>query len=136
MDAVDGPRLASLHLGAGTGFLAQVAGEVAQQPAELSASDLAGDPETLHDAVADRVCQPLLEPVEAVVETTSHLVVQTERVESLSQRFWPAGAEGGQRLRQRQARAYGGGEVVHRLRPDLRELVLAPPGPSTHHGDG
>ena len=56
--AVDRPGLAGLELGAGAGVVAQVAGQVAQQPPELAAADLAGDPQPLDDPVADRVGQP------------------------------------------------------------------------------
>ena len=56
--AVDRPGLARLHLRAGAGVVAQVARQVAQQPAELAAADLAGDPQALDDPVADRVGQP------------------------------------------------------------------------------
>ena len=49
---------------AGARVVAQEAGQAAQQPAEVAAADLAGDPQPLDDPVADGVGQPLLEPVE------------------------------------------------------------------------
>ena len=65
--AVDGPGLSRLHLRAGAGVVAQVARQVAQQPAELAAADLAGDPGA-STTVADRVGQLVLQPVEALAE--------------------------------------------------------------------
>ena len=49
-----------------------------QQPAEVAAADLAGDPQRLDEAVAHRVGQPLLEPVEALVEPARRAVVLGE----------------------------------------------------------
>ena len=90
---VDGPGLARLHLRAGAGVVAEVAGQVAQQPAELAATDLAGDPQALDHPVADGVGQPGLEPVEGLAEPPGDLVVERELVERLAQRLGPAGAE-------------------------------------------
>jgi hypothetical protein len=104
--AVDGPGLPRLHLRTGAGVVAQVARQVAQQPAELAAADLTSDPETLDHAVADRVGQLVLQPVETLAETAGHLVVEGESVERRPQRLRPAHGQRGQRVGQRHARAY------------------------------
>ena len=97
--AVDRPGLARLELRAGARVVSQIAGEVAEQPAELAATDLARHPETLDHPVPDRVGEPGLQPVEALAEPTGHLVVQGELVEGFAQRLRSANRQRGQRVR-------------------------------------
>ena len=65
---VDRPALAGLELGAGAGVLAEERRQGTEQPAEVAATDLAGHADRLDDAVADRVGERRLEPVDGLVE--------------------------------------------------------------------
>lgn len=94
---------ACLELRACPGLVAQVAGEVAQRPAELAAAHLAGDPQPLDHTVPGRVGEPVLEPIQAVAEPPGHLIVEGELVERLAQGLRAAGAQSGQRIRQGQS---------------------------------
>ena len=127
---VDRPALPRLELGPGAGVVAQVAGEVAQQPAEVAAAHLAGDPEPLDHAVADRVGQPFLEQVEGVLEPPGDLVVAGEGAERLPQRLRAPLAETTHRLPQRHPGPDRAGQVVHGVRPHLGELPLTAAGPA------
>ena len=133
--AVDGPGLSRLELGAGAGVVAQEPGEVAQQPPEVTAADLAGDAQALDDPVADRVGEALLEAVEALPEPAGDLVVERELGERHPQGLRAAGAERGDRVGQRQPGSYGAGEVVDRLGPHLREVAQAAGRALAQHGD-
>src|SRR4051794_25250653 len=128
----DDPALAGLQLGAGPGVLAEEGGERAQHPAEVAAADLPGDPQGLDDAVADRVGEVVLEPVQTRAEPAGGAVLGGEPGERRPQHLRPAGGEGGEGFGQRQPGADGGGEVVDHLGPDLAQVGPALAGQPPH----
>ena len=75
-----------LDLGPGAVVLAQEGRQRAQEPAEVAATYLAGDPQRLNDAVADWIRQPLLRRVQCVVEAAIGSVVLREGGEGRLQR--------------------------------------------------
>ena len=80
----------------------------------------------LDDLIPHGIRETLLEPIEGVPETTTDLVVERKRTEVAAEGVRAALGERLECLRQRQAGADRGCQVVDRLRPHLGECALAP----------
>ena len=115
---------AGLEFRTGSCVLADVPGQTAEQPPELSSADLTGNPEPLDDPVPNGIGEPFLEPVKAFPESAGHLVVGRECQERRAQRFGTTVPQLRQRLRKGHARTDRGREIVYGLRPHFGELAL------------
>jgi len=57
---VDGPRLSGLKLRSGAGIITKIAREVAEQPAQISATNFTGNPKRLDHPISNRIRQSIL----------------------------------------------------------------------------
>src|SRR4051794_22726978 len=108
-------------------------GEVAQQPAEIAATDLPSHPKPLHHPVADRIRESGLEAVQALLEAARGLVLDREDLEGLTKRLRSALGEACDGFRERHACSNRAGQVVDSVRPYLSQLMLTSARSPGHH---
>src|SRR5699024_6537053 len=130
----DGPALAGLELASRPVVLTEEAREGSQEPPEVGPTDLPGDPEGLDEPVGDRVREPCLEVVKALVEASRRTMVGREARELAPELDRPTVGELRERLREREAGTHSRHEVVDDLGPDLPHRLGPRGGPGPHDG--
>ena len=125
--------MAGQKLRAGAGIIAQKIAERAQQLAQVRASHLASNFESLDDGVRNRVREVFLQTVQRGHELARGAIVTREMGEGITQLFRAAVGELNQCLRQGQTRTNRRTQVVHCIRPQLPDACIRGTGAMIHH---